>query len=184
MSDLKRWAKKTMANEGYVSVSIRGNFIPEEFSALVGLVPSKTWRKGERDVERVIPKVSGWCLSSRKVTGDFIDFFDLADELLLPLSEKAGILRDATHTHDAQITVHMVIYISVLDSVPTPAIGLSAPAISILERLGATLDIDTYRNDIPEEKTEPNKALEPTIMAVTECAPSSTLRASHERGSV
>jgi hypothetical protein len=33
-------------------------------------------------------------------------------------------------------------------------------------------------------KNEPNKALEPTIMAVTDCAPSSTLRASHDRGSV
>jgi hypothetical protein len=35
-----------------------------------------------------------------------------------------------------------------------------------------------------KKKTAPNKALEPTIMAVTDCAPSSTLRASHDRGSV
>jgi hypothetical protein len=35
-----------------------------------------------------------------------------------------------------------------------------------------------------EDQKEPNKALEPTIMAVTDCAPSSTLRASHDRGSV
>jgi len=33
-------------------------------------------------------------------------------------------------------------------------------------------------------KTEPNQAVEPTIMAVTDCAPSSTLRASHDRGSL
>ena len=32
--------------------------------------------------------------------------------------------------------------------------------------------------------TEPNQAVEPTIMAVTDCAPSSTLRASHDRGSL
>ena len=32
-------------------------------------------------------------------------------------------------------------------------------------------------------KTEPNKALEPTIIAVTDCAPSSTLRARYDRGS-
>ena len=35
-----------------------------------------------------------------------------------------------------------------------------------------------------KEKTEPNKALEPTIMAGTFRAPSSTKRASHDRGSV
>jgi len=32
--------------------------------------------------------------------------------------------------------------------------------------------------------TEPNQAVEPTIIAVTDCAPSSTLRASHDRGSL
>jgi hypothetical protein len=38
--------------------------------------------------------------------------------------------------------------------------------------------------EIQNMKSEPNEALEPTIMAVTDCAPSSTLRASHDRGSV
>jgi len=32
--------------------------------------------------------------------------------------------------------------------------------------------------------TEPNQAVEPTIIAVTDCAPSSTLRASYDRGSL
>ena len=37
---------------------------------------------------------------------------------------------------------------------------------------------------ISEQETEPNKAVEPTSMAVTFCAPSSTKRASHARGSL
>jgi len=32
--------------------------------------------------------------------------------------------------------------------------------------------------------TKPNQAVEPTIMAVTDRAPSRTLRASHDRGSL
>ena len=39
--------------------------------------------------------------------------------------------------------------------------------------------------DLKEMKTtEPNQTVEPTIMAVTDCAPSSTLRAIHDRGSL
>ena len=157
-------------NEGYVSVSVRGDFIPEEFTASVGLVPTQTWRKGERDIKQNIPKLSGWCLSGRKVSGDFIDFFELSDELLLPLKDKCSILSETARSNDAKITVHMVIYFSLLDSVSTPAIGLSESAIMILERLGASLDIDTYRNSLSEEKTEPNKSLEPTRVLVTDPA--------------
>jgi hypothetical protein len=47
----------------------------------------------------------------------------------------------------------------------------------------APLLLVVYYIFIRKEKT-PNKALEPTIMAVTDCAPGSTLRASHDRGSV
>jgi len=35
-----------------------------------------------------------------------------------------------------------------------------------------------------QKKIRPNQAVEPTIMPVTDCAPSSTLRASHDRGSL
>jgi hypothetical protein len=34
------------------------------------------------------------------------------------------------------------------------------------------------------KKNEPNKAVEPTIIRVTDCAPSSTLRATYDRGSL
>lgn len=141
-----------MANEAYMSISVRGNFEPDEFTARVCLAPSKIWRKGQRDAERGIPKISGWSLASRKINGDVIDLFDLADELLLPLGEKAAVLHDAARALGAEITVHMVIFISVLESIPTPAISLSAEAVAVVERLGASLDIDTYRNDTPENE--------------------------------
>jgi hypothetical protein len=141
-----------MAHEAYMSVSVRGDFEPDEFTARVCLSPSKMWRKGQGDVERGIPTMSGWSLTSRKITGDVIDLFDLADELLLPLGEKAAVLHDAARALGAEITVHMVIFISILETIPTPAIGLSAEAVTVVERLGASLDIDTYRNDTPENK--------------------------------
>ncbi len=140
-----------MANEAYVSISVRGNFEPDEFTTRVCLAPSKIWRRGQRDAARGIPKVSGWSLESRMINGEVIDLFDLADELLLPLGEKAAVLRDAANALGAEITVHMVIFISVLESIPTPAIGLSTKAVAMVERLGASLDVDIYRSDVPEK---------------------------------
>lgn len=141
---------RTMANEAYVALSFRGQFEPGELTARVGFVPTKTWRRGERDAERDIPKVSGWSIVGPTISGDSIDLFALADELVLPLADKAEDFREMAREHDAVITVHMVIFISVLESIPTPAIGLSARAVSVLEKLGASLDIDTYRSDIYE----------------------------------
>lgn len=136
-----------MANEAYVYMRVSGQFSPDEFTSSVGLIPTKIIMRGERDADLVIPKKSHWSLKGQTAKGDYIDMYDLADEFLLPLSDKCDVLRDVARSYEAEIQVGMVIFISVFDSVPTPAIGLSASAISIMERLGASLDIDTYRND-------------------------------------
>ena len=141
-----------MVNEGYVYISVRGDFDPEEFTAQVGVLPSETWRKGERNASRMIPSVSGWTLSSPRIRGEVIDLYRLADELLDSVTEKISNLREAAHSHGVKICLQMVIYSSVLDSVPTPIIGLSERSIMILSQLGASLDIDSYKTDLPENE--------------------------------
>jgi len=61
-----------------------------------------------------------------------------------------------------------------------PALELFIPGLIMLVAGIALYSIYDRRN----KKKEPNQAVEPTIIAVTDCAPSSTLRASHDRGSL
>lgn len=58
------------------------------------------------------------------------------------------------------------------------------PIAGNLDEALASIFVYKAMNQFRKNKNEPNKAVEPTIMAVTPRAPSSTSRASHDRGSL
>jgi hypothetical protein len=47
---------------------------------------------------------------------------------------------------DLTPVLDVVLWVTTDDSKPTPAIGFESKAIDFLSQIGATIDIDTYRN--------------------------------------
>ena len=129
-----------MSNEGEVYFALFGrNLDPNVVTDLIGLQPTSTHRLAP-------PKDSSWELSSGKVEGELIDVYLMASDLvsrLLPHQD--GIIR-AKQQCGLQAVLQVVLRVSVDESVSTPAIGFTSEVINFLSSVGASVDVDTYRN--------------------------------------
>ena len=81
-----------------------------------------------------------------KVVGDVVDIYELSSALvskLLPYQDRLAKVK-AELGLDAVLQV--VLWITMDDSKPTPAIGFESEVITFLNAVGASIDIDIYRN--------------------------------------
>jgi hypothetical protein len=81
-----------------------------------------------------------------KVVGDVVDVYELSSALvskLLPYQDRLAKVK-AELGLDAVLQV--VLWITMDDSKPTPTIGFESEVITFLNAMGASVDIDTYRN--------------------------------------
>ncbi len=62
---------------------------------------------------------------------------------LAPFAEKIASTRQAL---GLEAVLEVVLWISIDESKSTPAIGFDHEVISFLQKVGATIDVDTYRN--------------------------------------
>jgi hypothetical protein len=131
-----------LTNEGEVYFGlIGGDFDPKEMSAFLGIEASRAKKKSEPR-----PKVSYWCISSGKVIGEIVDVYQMSADLLKivkPYKEKIILAKEQFQV-DAYLEV--VLRISTDESISTPAIGFDRDIIQFLNEVGATIDVDTYRN--------------------------------------
>jgi hypothetical protein len=126
-------------NQGRVYFGLFGdNFDPDSLN--IGVAPTETRRRGDPR-----PKYSSWILSGDKVVSDLIDVYAMSIavvELLSPCEEK---IVSAMTQHSLEAVLEVVLTISPDESVSTPVIGFDVGVISFLARVGASIDIDTYR---------------------------------------
>lgn len=131
-----------MTNEGEVYFALYADdFDPDVVTQLVGIQPTSARRKGVPT-----PKRTSWKLSAGKVEGDFIDVYELSSALvskLLPYSERIEQVKQKFGLH---AVLQVVLWITTDDSKPTPAIGFEPEVIAFLNSVGASIDVDTYRN--------------------------------------
>lgn len=131
-----------MTNEGEVYFALYGNnFAPDEVTRLIGLEATSI-------IHEAIPryKQTVWRFSSGKFEGDFLDVYELSKDLvarLLPYTEQIAAVRRQL---DLKAVLQVVLWITIDDSKPTPATGFEPGFISFLNQVGASIDIDTYRN--------------------------------------
>lgn len=117
------------------------DFDPDEVTEIVGLQPTETKRRADP-----IPKHSSWTVSEGKVEGDVIDVYDLSNSLISKIAPyKAEIIR-AKQSFGLDAVLEVVLWISTDESISTPAIGFESEVISFLSDIGASIDVDTYRN--------------------------------------
>lgn len=132
-----------MSNKGYVYFGLYGDFVPEEVTAVIGLRPTRSIRKGEITV-RMPSKVSSWQWSSDK-SENLVDVYEvsrLVIDRLLPFEE--GIAQ-AMKQFNLEAVLQVVIFLSGDDEVSSPALGFDDTVISFLGRLGASVDVDMYK---------------------------------------
>lgn len=129
-------------NEGYVYFAIKGDdFDPDLATKALGILPTSITRKGEP-----YPRCSIWKVSTEKVTAEVIDVFEMSEAVVALLEHKADEIGKFVQENHLNAVLEVVLWISINDSIPTPAIGFERSVIDFLYKTGAVIDIDTYRN--------------------------------------
>lgn len=138
-----------VTNEAEVYFSLFGDgFDPDEITRAVGFVPTSVKRAGSKRREEgaLLPRYSSWNVSSGNVEGDFLDIYEMASTVVSRLAPLADQLDAVKRKLALQARLQVVVGISTDDSRSTPAIGFDPAVIAFLCRLGASVDIDIYRN--------------------------------------
>lgn len=134
-------------NEGYVYFAFSGeNFDPDELTTFLGIQATQAWKKSTRDLERGLPKRGIWNFSSEKVVNELIDVYELSSRLVEQLKPKTQRIIEAKSRFNVEPYLQVVLWISMHEEHSTPAIGFEVDVIEFLAQVGASIDIDTYRN--------------------------------------
>lgn len=134
-------------NEGYVYFAFDGkDFDPHELTKFLGIEPTSAWRKGTKIPERGIPKKDEWIFSSEKIAQELIDIYEMSSKLIAQLKPKTQLIIEAKRRFNIEPRFQVVLWISMNDEHSTPAIGFEVDVIEFLAKVGAFIDIDTYRN--------------------------------------
>jgi len=117
------------------------NFDPTE--VVLGIQPTRIQRKGTP-----IPKLSSWVYSTGKIINESIDVYEMSSGLVSQLEPYTDAIIAAMKTHSLEAVFQVVLTITLDESKSTPAVGFDQRTISFLDRVGASIDIDTYRGEI------------------------------------
>lgn len=132
---------------GEVYLGLYGeNFDPDEVSNFIGLKASSVKRKGERDSRVPLPQMSTWKYSLGKIESDFIDVYEMADDLVDHLRPFEAKIAEAIKKFGLSAELQIVLWIDQNESASMPAIGFERPVLDFVHAIEATIDIDTYRN--------------------------------------
>jgi hypothetical protein len=136
-----------MASIGEVYFGLYGeDFEPNDISEYTGLTATGVRRRGELNPVVPIPKKSSWKFSTGKIEGDLIDVYEMSDDLVAQLAPYAEKILQATIKFNLTCKLQVVLWIDQDESKSTPAIGFERSVLDFLTAVGATIDIDTYRN--------------------------------------
>jgi len=131
-----------MTNEAEVYFALYGSDLdPDEVTRMVGVEPTSVLHRADPR-----PKDSTWMVSSGKIVNDLIDVYDISAALVARLAPFSLEIASAKRHFEAEAVLEVVLWITIDESISTPAIGFDSEVLSFLVAVGATIDIDTYRN--------------------------------------
>jgi hypothetical protein len=132
----------TMTNRAEIYFALYGpDLDPDEVTKVVGFEPTSITRRAD-----LRSKDSTWKVSSGQIESDVIDVYDISAALVARLAPFSDKLALAKRRLNAQAVLEVVLWITTDDTIPIPAIGFDSVVLSFLVGVGATIDIDTYRN--------------------------------------
>nr|MCH9672283.1 DUF4279 domain-containing protein [Gammaproteobacteria bacterium] len=108
--------------------------------------PTSISQRGERSVEKVLPRYSSWRLSTEPIIDERIDVDAMASTLIRKLEPKVQQINEVRRRLNVTTRLEVVTRVVSDDTQSTPAIGLSPRNLRFLADVGAYLDVDMYRN--------------------------------------
>lgn len=135
-----------MANSGEVYLGLYGNdFEPNAVSEFVGLEATKIYRKGERNPSMPFPRRSAWKFSLGKIESEVIDVYEMSENLVGRLAPFEPKISEVVQRLNLTAVLQVVLWIDQDETQSMPAIGFERSVLNFLNLIGATIDIDTYR---------------------------------------
>ena len=136
-----------MTNEVEVYFALKGDdFDPDDFTRRSGLTPTQVKRKGEPGEYVESYRYSSWIVSTGRIANDVLLVDELADKLVERIKPGARYIASAVTDEDLSAVLEIVLWVSMDQSVSTPALGFSKRTITFLHDVGAFIDVDIYRN--------------------------------------
>ncbi|MBM0140909.1 DUF4279 domain-containing protein [Pseudomonas cannabina] len=136
-----------MTTSGEVYFAMYGdNFEPDDVTADIGLTATDFFRKGPRSPDAPLRRNSCWSVSNGRMESDLIDVYEMSDALVTQLAPFTAKIVEAKNKFDLRCVFQVVLWIDQDEEAPMPAIGFELPVIDFIRAVGATIDIDTYRN--------------------------------------
>lgn len=136
-----------MTSIGEVYFGLFGeDFEPNDVSDFIGLAATRVRRRGERNPNVPLPRESSWKFSTGKIEDDTIDVYEMSELLVSQLAPYVGKIIEAVCIFNLTCKLQVVLWIDQDETKSTPAIGFERPVLDFLASVGATIDIDTYRN--------------------------------------
>jgi len=114
---------------------------PDEITKLLGIQPTKVRKKAQPR-----QKYNSWEYSSGKEASEVIDVYKMSSAIIEALYPKMGDIAKIVKEKNLFSELQVVLWISMDDSISTPAIGFEKETIAFLTKVGASIDVDTYRN--------------------------------------
>lgn len=131
-----------MTNIGEVHFDLYGdNFDPDEVTRAIDIQPTSSQRKADPR-----PKYTRWSFSTGRIESEFIDVYEMSALVVARLAPAATKIREVKDSLGLKAIFSVALWITTDDSKPTPSIGFDAEVIAFWHAVGATIDVDTYRN--------------------------------------
>ena len=133
-------------NEGRVYFALDGDdFDPDEVTKFLGIEPNSIKRKGSR-IPGKVPANNSWQLCTEQVVDEYIDIYEMSTEIVRQLIPLQDLIVQAIKKFNLSPRFQVVLWFSVDSKQSTPAIGFEKEIVEFLGRIGAFIDIDTYRH--------------------------------------
>lgn len=140
----------------YVYFALTGdNFDPQIVTERIGIVPTVQWNKGNKGKCKPALDYLCWKFSSDE-RKEYIMVDSLVDEVIEKLFDKIEIINKLKNQFDLDSVLEIVMYVDTNEEKSTPALGHDLKTIEFLYRTQTKTDVDIYRFNSANNKTEKN----------------------------
>jgi hypothetical protein len=140
----------------HVYFSLTGyNFDPQIVTDRIGVIPTETWKKGDKGKYKPTLDYSYWKLSTEKGK-EYIMVDSLVDEVIGQLFDKIEIINKLKNQFNLDSVLEIVMYIDTNEEQFTPALGHDLKTIEFLHRTKTKTDIDIYRFNSANNERDKN----------------------------
>jgi len=131
-------------SNSYVYFALKGNdFDPNEITKRIGIIPTDSWRKGDKGKYNLNIQFACWQLSTEKGKEPLL-IDTLVDEIVNKLYDSIDIISELKTELHLESVLEIVMYIDTNPETSTPALGHDLKTIEFLYRTKTTTDVDIY----------------------------------------